>query len=102
MARCKVRAFHCWSLWRLRRLPIALNTKKTEKPSSRDAGRKDSRSRDLCLERLKRGPDDFTAQTRIQFFRQARIAARMGNTYAFDDTIRAHLHRHWKHRAPSS
>src|SRR4030095_9201229 len=99
MARCKVRAFHCWSLWRLRRLPIALNTKKTEKPSSRYARREHSGSFNLRFERFERGPDDFTAQTRIQFFRQARIAARMRDTYAFDDTVRAHLHRHRKHRA---
>ena len=66
---------------------------------SRYAGREHSRSFDLRFERFERGPDDFSSQTRIQFFGQARIAARMRNTYAFDDTIRAHLHRHWKHRA---
>src|SRR4029453_2338314 len=67
--------------------------------SSRYARREHSGSFNLRFERFERGPDDFSSQTCIQFFGQARIAARMGNTYAFDDTIRAHLHRHWKHRA---
>ena len=66
---------------------------------SRYAGREHSRSFDFRFECLKRGPDNFSAQARIKVLRQARIAARMRDTDAFDNTIRSHLHRDWKHRA---
>jgi hypothetical protein len=80
-------------------LRLLFSTKLRSFIQSRYARREHSRSFDLRFERFKRRPDDFSAQARIQFFRQARIAAGMRNTHAFDDTICAHLHRHWKHRA---
>src|SRR5207247_11007143 len=63
-----------------------------------DVRRKQCWSFHLGFEGFRRCLKNFPPQASVKFFRQAWIAAWMRDTHSFYDTVRAHLHRHWKHR----